>query len=800
VRIPRLLTIVGPAAVLYTLAARASSETTTPLDWQVAALALAFSLSPLAVAGVRGARRASAVALMGVSFAVAIASSQAGSATLERVHDYAWLAAAVAMLDLALPSSVGSRIRLIALVGLAVSGVGAGLLADRALLPAASFAVFVVSTMLATGAVHQLVLTARGHTVEGALSAIAIVSLAVGLSYAWVGALPSDLGLVVEVCVGLLLWLGHLAWVNPRWRSLRRVGVPMVAASSVCFVAAYALWPSANSQRWTLGALAICAGFLWWAVFASVGRLSRRSIWAASARLADAAETARRDLVGRTTLEDLATAVLLPLDRAFARGDATIELHSFEPPLRLRLDAGERPSIRAGKLSPVIVQALLQGNDRDILDLMELLPKVVRDPSVRELVAVMKARSAGAVVPCVHLDHLEGALVMPLGERGEPLAPVEAQELRRLGTALGGALCAVLAQRRAQSQVHELSELRRAAENRVATLQGELAALRDQCDALGRALADDQTFHVAYSPSMRRVQTRAIELSAREEPVVLVAGAGAPTLPVARFIHDRGPRWQAPFVVADCAAPRPETVEERLFGSDGGKGGAFHSAMGGTLMLRNVPALERSLQARVAGTIRERAGTIDAGASDVPVTRVIATARRPLDELRTEGALECALADVLTGHTLVIPSLKERREDVPSLALLAIDRACRVLGRDPVGIDQAAMSALVAHVWPGDVAELELVIELAVLRTAGKTITLSDLPPFATRASDHEALTGTYSEVERRLLEHALRRAGGNKSEAARSLALKRTTFLDKLRRHGLDERPPEDAGDAALG
>lgn len=793
--------IAGPAAVLYTLAARASSETTASPEWQVAALALAFSLSPLAVVGSQGARRASAVALMGVSLAVAIASSQVGSAMLERVHDYAWLIAAGAMLDLALPNSVGWRMRLLALGGFAVAGVGAGALADRALLPATSLAVFVVSTMLAIGAVHQLVLSARGHTVEGALSAIAIVSVAVGLSYAWVGALPGALGVVVEVCVGMLLWLGHLAWVDPRWRSLRRVGVPVVAASSVCFVAAYALWSPGDVQRWRLGALAIGSGLLWWAVFASVGRLSRRSIWAASGRLADAAEAARRDLVGKTTLQDLATAALLPLGRAFARGAATpVELYSLEPPLRLRLDAGERPSIRAGKLSAVIVQALVQGNNRDILDLLQLLPRVVRDPSVRELVEVMKAHSAGAVVPCVHLDHLEGALLLPLGERGEPFTQIEAQELRRLGNALGGGLCAALAQRRAESQVHELSELKRAAEDRAVTLQEEVEELRNQCDALGRALAEDQTLHVAYSPSMRRVQTRAVELAAGDEPLVLVAGAGAPTLPVARFIHDRGPRWQAPFIVADCASPPFETVEERLFGCEHGRGGCFHSALGGTLMLRNLPALKRALQARVARAIREGTGAVDPGASTAPLPRVIATVRRPVPELRSEGVFEPELANLLTRHSLAIPSLKERREDVPSLALLAIDRACRVLGRDPVGIDQAAISALVAHDWPGDVAELELVIELAVLRTVGKTITLSDLPPFATRADDYEALTGTYSEVERRLLDHALRRAGGNKSEAARSLALKRTTFLDKLRRHGLDERPPGDAGDAALG
>jgi transcriptional regulator of acetoin/glycerol metabolism len=100
------------------------------------------------------------------------------------------------------------------------------------------------------------------------------------------------------------------------------------------------------------------------------------------------------------------------------------------------------------------------------------------------------------------------------------------------------------------------------------------------------------------------------------------------------------------------------------------------------------------------------------------------------------------------------------------------------------------MGALVAHNWPGDVAELELVIELAVAEASTKTIALRDLPPLAWPGADEgESLGGTYLEVECRLLERALLRSGGNKSEAARMLGLKRTTFLDKLRRHGLEQR-----------
>jgi DNA-binding NtrC family response regulator len=213
---------------------------------------------------------------------------------------------------------------------------------------------------------------------------------------------------------------------------------------------------------------------------------------------------------------------------------------------------------------------------------------------------------------------------------------------------------------------------------------------------------------------MRRVQTRAIELASSSEPILLIVTAGAPVLPISRFIHDRGPRWEAPFVVIDCSSASEESHRK----------GWLRSAPGGTLLLRDLPALPPPAQARLAAALAEQ--SVDS--TDV---RIIATARAPLKELQRRGAIDPALADVFSGTELTIPSLRRRREDVPSLVLLAIDRACRVLALESVGIEQTAMAALVAHDWPGDVAELEFIVELAVSRVQGKSICLADLPPLA---------------------------------------------------------------------
>lgn len=803
-RIPRLLTILGPAAVLYVLAARASSNSAPSPEWLVAALSLVLSLTPLAVLRAKQRERgASRLALMGVSLAVATASARSGSASLEYTHAIAWLLASLVMLDLALPGQTRSVSRVAVIGGFASAAFVGAALARNGLLPAPTFGVVVVFAILATGALHQILLVGKGHGVEGVLSGIALVSFGVALAYAWFGPFTGLLGTAVEFAVAAMLWLGHLAWLDPGWRSLRRLGVPLVVASAFCFISTYALAPDDPLERSELAALGLAAGILWWAVFSLARKLSDRAVWSTSGRLADAAQVARHNLLGAATLEDIAAAVLVPLGKALEASDGPPEIYALEPPLRMRMDVGERASVRSGDAPAAIAAALLGDELHGIFDLPRLRGRIVREPMVRNLVDAMQSKGIGMVVPCRHLEHTEGLLVLPGTDRIEPALHIEIEELGHLSKKLGGSLAAALAHRRADTRLHLISAERHAAEDRITALQGEVQQLRQQCDVLARALAEDQTLHVAYSQSMRRVQTRAIELAPLTEPVLLVAHAGSPVLPVSRFIHDRGPRWGAPFIVADCSAAPADQAMSLLFGSEREHhAGWFQSATGGTLLLRDIPALSKQAQARLASALIEHDELEEETGQTLGVRpRIIATSRATLAELQRRDALDPDLARCLSGPGLKIPPLRDRREDVPSLALLAIDRACRILAREPVGIDQAAMVALVDHEWPGDVAELELVIELAVGRTSSKTICVADLPPLTwPGAARGEPLDGTHLEVERRLLEHALSRSGGNKSEAARILGLKRTTFLDKLRRHGLEQRPQDDLGRPVIG
>ena len=707
------------------------------------------------------------------------------------------------MLDLALPRSTRPLVRYTTLMGLLSAAALAALLERGSLSPEPTFAVVVLAGMLATGALHQILLVGRGHTVEGALSGAALVSLAVGLAYAWLGPLDAQLAVTLELLVAALLWSGHLAWIDLRWRSLRRVGIPVVVASGSCFLVTYVFAPAQPLAPWLLALVGVSCGILWWGVFSFSRRLSSRAAWSLPDRLPNAVKSARRNLLGSATLEEVATAILAPLADSFSGYEGKPELHTLEPPLRIALGAGGRVTIRASEIPQPLANVVFAQEPQVILDAADLRVRLVREPSIRALAETMQARSMGAVVPCGRDGHIEGLLSLPLGDRSEVLSQVDREELGRLGVLIGGSLASSLAQRRAEAHITRLSMLHREAEQRIALLEGQVEQLRGQCHVLGRGLAEDQTLHVAYSSSMRRVQTRAIELAPRDEPVLIVAPAGAPLLPVSRFIHDRGPRWQAPFVVADCSAASPDQVMSLLFGSsDERYAGWFHSATGGTLLLRDLPALSKAAQARLAAALDDSETFRAQGTQDgMAPPRILATSRISASELVRRNAFDPSLARLLSDANLSIPPLRERREDVPSLVLLAIDRACRILAQDPVGIGQDAMEALVQHDWPGDVAELELIVALAVSKVTTKTISLEDLPPLAwPDDAQSESLDGTYLDVERRLLERALRRSGGNKSEAARVLGLKRTTFLDKLRRHGLEHRVPQSVGGSAVG
>jgi len=331
----------------------------------------------------------------------------------------------------------------------------------------------------------------------------------------------------------------------------------------------------------------------------------------------------------------------------------------------------------------------------------------------------------------------------------------------------------------------------------------ELEAANEE---LSRLRADAQTLKaggvaerysrpaIAYSPAMRKLMRRVEEVGPLDAPALLVGEEGSALDRVAHRIHAASGRREGPFVVADCAAVRPERADASLFGeSDASQPGWLRLAQGGTCLLLDVPALSLDAQAKLAEALATRRAVLADGAGSYPVdTRVVATSRVSLASLVRSGAFDAELHRRLEPLVLDVPPLRERREDVPSLVLLALDRTCRTAGRPVMGAEPDALAALVEHTWPGNERELESVIERAVEASHGTKVSLTDIPPLAPNESSSDPFSGTYAEVEKQILTNALERSEGNKSEAARLLGLKRTTFVDKLKRHGLHGADPK--------
>lgn len=272
-------------------------------------------------------------------------------------------------------------------------------------------------------------------------------------------------------------------------------------------------------------------------------------------------------------------------------------------------------------------------------------------------------------------------------------------------------------------------------------------------------------------------------------PVLITGESGVGKELVARAIHGGSPRHDRPLVVVNCGAIPSELVESELFGHVRGaftgalrdSPGKLASADGGTLFLDEVgdlplPAqvkLLRFLQSGEIHTVGESAGrprTVD--------VRVIAATNRELGPMVEQGTFRSDLLFRLNVFPLRVPALRDRVADLPALVrrVLSTDATLAELGVR--GISRAALLALKSHVWPGNVRELQSALVRAAVLAQGDTITVEDLPDFA---SAQETAFPTLEEVEREHIRRALVRAGGNRTTAARLLGVHRNTLRKRL-------------------
>ncbi|GAB4264862.1 sigma-54-dependent transcriptional regulator [Deferrisoma sp.] len=308
------------------------------------------------------------------------------------------------------------------------------------------------------------------------------------------------------------------------------------------------------------------------------------------------------------------------------------------------------------------------------------------------------------------------------------------------------------------------------------------------------------------SPRMQEV-FRLLERVAPTGVTVLIHGeSGTGKELVARRLHALSGR-AGPFVAVNCAAIPEGLIESELFGHVKGsftgavadKPGLFEEAAGGTLFLDEVGELPLHLQPKLLRALQEGKVKRVGGNREIPVdVRIVSATNRDLAEAVREGRFREDLYYRLNVVALEIPPLRERRDDIPLLALHFLQKYARAFGRPLKGFTREALDRLEAYPFPGNVRELENLVERAAALETGEYVGVESLPPAlgAPRTGDAEGLPplpadgfdleGFLADVERRYLEEALRRTNGNKTEAAKLLGITFRSLRYRLERLGM--------------
>ncbi|RLB56761.1 MAG: hypothetical protein DRJ42_02485 [Deltaproteobacteria bacterium] len=304
------------------------------------------------------------------------------------------------------------------------------------------------------------------------------------------------------------------------------------------------------------------------------------------------------------------------------------------------------------------------------------------------------------------------------------------------------------------------------------------------------------------TPIMRRLMAQIERAAAADSAILVVGESGTGKELVARALHDRGRRRDAPFVTVDCGSLSPGLVASELFGHEKGAftgaatqhAGAFERANGGTLFLDEVGELPNALQATLLGALERRRFRRVGGREEIAVdVRVVGATHRDLRAEVNAGTFRLDLYYRLAVVVLRIPPLRERREDIPILVEHFLREAGALEDVSKV-VPPDAMEALAAHAWPGNVRELRNVVEATLVM--GEAPPLGDAPtgPDGTMDVVEAALGHGYKEArgavlddfERRYCDALLSRAGGNVSRAARDARMDRTYLIKLLVKHGL--------------
>lgn len=328
-------------------------------------------------------------------------------------------------------------------------------------------------------------------------------------------------------------------------------------------------------------------------------------------------------------------------------------------------------------------------------------------------------------------------------------------------------------------------------------------------NGLGLSQPNGVSFPVMVSGAMRNVVACAADVAETDATVLLLGESGTGKEVVARFIHELSGRVAGPWVAINCAALPADMLESELFGHEAGafagatnmRSGRIEQANGGTLLLDEVSELPLALQAKLLRVLQERQVDRVGGSAPVSVNvRIVATSNRDLRAEVVAGRFRADLYYRLCVFPIVIPPLRDRREDIEALARHFVVRLSQDLGRTPPVLSASALSTLDGYDFDGNVRELRNLIERALIRCRQPVLESTDFffdprmpsnaegaapePPAKAnvQASGTWALPIDLGELERMAIQEALRRVGGNRTHAARMLGISLRTLRNKLK------------------
>ncbi|HET6905594.1 MAG TPA: sigma-54 dependent transcriptional regulator, partial [Rhodanobacteraceae bacterium] len=309
------------------------------------------------------------------------------------------------------------------------------------------------------------------------------------------------------------------------------------------------------------------------------------------------------------------------------------------------------------------------------------------------------------------------------------------------------------------------------------------------------------------------VRSRIEKLSRSQAPVYISGESGVGKELVARLIHEQGPRAGGPFVPVNCGAIPSELMESEFFGHKKGsftgahadKDGLFQAANGGTLFLDEVAELPLHMQVKLLRVIQEKAVRPIGGRGEVTVdVRILSATHKDLARLTQQGQFRQDLFYRINVIELRVPPLRERRGDVPKLAVRILDRLAEQSGMAAPRLKPEALAALAEYDFPGNVRELENILERAVALCEHGVIEVGDLMLNPSRrardeeedydeddeelmGSDGVALDDYISNVEREAILKALKETRYNKTAAARKLGITFRALRYKLKKLAID-------------